>query len=60
MVLNHNTPKEIFLKKILKTLNKNIELKAEISEKIISTYGGEKMLWIKKYNSLFIEKWLSK
>jgi hypothetical protein len=57
MILNHSTPKETFLKSILKTLNKNVELKSEISKKITTTYGGEKLSWIKKYNTLFIDKW---
>tara|TARA_R110001592_G_scaffold284110_3_gene552401 strand:+ start:1677 stop:1859 length:183 start_codon:yes stop_codon:yes gene_type:complete len=55
MILNHLTPQEVFLKEVTKSLQKNLELKAEIIEKINSTYGGEKLSWIKKYNGLFIE-----
>ena len=55
--MNHLTPRGIFLDQIRKTLNRNIELKAEITEKINTTYGGEKLSWIKKYNTLFINKW---
>ena len=55
MILNHLTPQEVFLKEVTKCLQKNLELKAEIIEKINSTYGGEKLSWIKKYNGLFIE-----
>tara|TARA_Y100000389_G_scaffold191318_1_gene217269 strand:+ start:2250 stop:2417 length:168 start_codon:yes stop_codon:yes gene_type:complete len=54
------TPSELFLKEITKSLTKNIELKAEIIKKINSTYGGEKLSWIKKYNGLFIESYIHK
>ncbi len=57
MIINHLTPRSIFLEQIRKTLNRNIELKAEITDKINTTYGGEKSSWIKKYNTLFINKW---
>jgi hypothetical protein len=60
MIINHLTPRDIFLEQIRKTLNRNIELKAEITEKINTTYGGEKLSWIKKYNTLFINKWNQK
>jgi len=50
----------MFLDQIRKTLNRNLELKAEITEKINTTYGGEKLSWIKKYNTLFINKWNQK
>jgi hypothetical protein len=60
MILNHLTQKEVFLKEITKCLQKNLELKAEIIEKINSTYGGEKLSWIKKYNGLFIESYIHK
>ena len=60
MILNHLTPSELFLKEITKSLTKNIELKAEIIKKINSTYGGEKLSWIKKYNGLFIESYIHK
>lgn len=60
MILNHLTPSDVFLKEVTKSLTKNIELKAEILEKINSTYGGEKLSWIKKYNGLFIELYIHK
>tara|TARA_B100000900_G_C20397587_1_gene641302 strand:+ start:346 stop:528 length:183 start_codon:yes stop_codon:yes gene_type:complete len=60
MILNHLTPSDVFLKEVTKSLTKNIELKAEIIEKINSTYGGEKLSWIKKYNGLFIESYINK
>jgi len=60
MILNHLTPQEVFLKEVTKSLQKNLELKAEILEKINSTYGGEKLSWIKKYNGLFIELYIHK
>lgn len=60
MILNHLTPQEIFLKEVTKSLQKNIELKAEILEKINSTYGGEKITWIKKYNGLFIDSYIQR
>jgi hypothetical protein len=55
MNLNHLTPSDIFLTEIVKCLNRNIDLKVEILEKINNSYGLEKMSWIKKYNGLFIE-----
>lgn len=60
MILNHLTPQEVFLKEVTKSLQKNIELKAEILEKINSTYGGEKIVWIKKYNGLFIDSYIQR
>lgn len=60
MILNHLTPQEVFLKEVTKSLQKNIELKAEILEKINSTYGGEKITWIKKYNGLFIDSYIQR
>jgi len=43
------------LEVLLKTLNRNIELKSEIKSKIKTTQGNEKISWIKKYNALFIK-----
>lgn len=60
MILNHLTPQEIFLKEVTKSLQKNIELKAEILEKINSTYGGERLAWIKKYNGIFIDSYIQR
>ena len=54
MLLNHLTPVDIFNKEIISCLNKNIDLKVELVEKINNSYGSEKMSWIKKYNGLFI------
>ena len=48
------------LKKLLKTFNNNLKLRSEIKENIKGTTGGEKMSWIKKWNSLFVEKWKTK
>ena len=48
------------LKSLLKTFNKNLKLRSEIKENIKETKGGEKMSWIKKWNSLFINKWKTK
>ena len=45
------------LKSLLKTLTRNVELRGEISKNIKETKGGEKLSWIKKFNSLFINKW---
>tara|TARA_R110000824_G_scaffold10056_1_gene44574 strand:- start:1168 stop:1353 length:186 start_codon:yes stop_codon:yes gene_type:complete len=45
------------LKALLKTLARNVELRGEISKNIKETKGGEKLSWIKKFNSLFINKW---
>tara|TARA_R100000700_G_scaffold35843_1_gene44676 strand:+ start:105 stop:290 length:186 start_codon:yes stop_codon:yes gene_type:complete len=48
------------LKNLLKTFNKNIKLRGEIKENIRETKGGEKLSWIKKWNSLFVKKWKTK
>lgn len=45
------------LKVLMKTFTKNLELRSEIRDKIKETKGGEKLSWIKKFNSLFINKW---
>jgi len=34
-----------------------LELKEQIIKKIKSTHSGEKLSWIKKYNSQFIHPW---
>ena len=39
MLLNHLTQVEIFNKEIISCLNKNIDLKVEIIEKIKNSYG---------------------
>jgi len=51
---------EGLLKALLKTLTRNVELRGEISKNIKETKSGEKISWIKKWNSLFVEKWKRK
>ena len=41
----------------IKTFQQHFKLKNYITSKIQTTYGGEKLSWIKKYNTLFINKW---
>ena len=48
---------EILYTHLLKTFNQHFKLKSYISDKIKTTTGGEKLSWIKKYNTLFIYKW---
>lgn len=55
MLLTHLDSGEEIIERLIKTFNKNIELKSEISNKIKTTHGSEKLSWIKKYNSLFIK-----
>ena len=56
--LDHHT--HGLLELLLKSFNRNIELKAELSDKINASYGAEKLAYIKKWNGMFVEKWLSK
>ena len=57
VLLNQYTPRTEFVKILSKSFNKQLELKSFISQKIISTKGGEQLMWIKKYNGLFINSW---
>tara|TARA_B100000683_G_scaffold158975_1_gene153365 strand:+ start:1072 stop:1251 length:180 start_codon:yes stop_codon:yes gene_type:complete len=56
--LDHHSQR--LVDRLIKTFNKNIELKSELKEKIIGSYGGEKESYIKKWNGLFVEKWFKK
>ena len=56
--LDHYT--ESLLEQLLKSFNRNIELKAELADKINTSFGAEKLGYIKKWNGMFVEKWLSK
>ena len=42
---------------LIKSFNKQLELKSTIGQKIKNTKGGEQLSWIKKYNGLFIHEW---
>ena len=42
---------------LIKSFNKQLELKSTIGQKIKNTRGGEQLSWIKKYNGLFIHEW---
>lgn len=48
------------LKKLLKTFSRNVELREKITKNIKETKGGERLSWIKKFNSLFVVKWFTK
>tara|TARA_R110000824_G_scaffold120294_1_gene275403 strand:- start:1368 stop:1550 length:183 start_codon:yes stop_codon:yes gene_type:complete len=45
---------------LIKTFQQHFKLKNYITNNIQTTYGGEKLSWIKKYNTLFINKWSEK
>tara|TARA_B110000971_G_C19845333_1_gene424529 strand:+ start:562 stop:768 length:207 start_codon:yes stop_codon:yes gene_type:complete len=55
--LNHHTDSRVFLNELSKSFNKQLELKEYITKKIKSSQSGEQLLWIRKYNSLFIHTW---
>jgi len=57
ILLNQYTPTEKFVKILSKSFNKQLEMKSFLSQKIKTTGGGEQLMWIKKYNGLFIHKW---
>ena len=57
IVLDQFTNSEESIKTFIKSFNKQLELKSTIGQKIKNTKGGEKLFWIKKYNSLFIHQW---
>jgi len=57
ILLNHHTPRQVFLRELIRAFNTHLELKNEIAEKIKNTRGGEQLSWIKKYNGLFIKPW---
>ena len=59
MKFNHLNVEDLF-KSLMKTFNKNLQLRSYIRKKINTTKGGEKVSWIKKYNTLFIIKWKHK
>lgn len=48
---------EILYNHLLKTFHQHFKLKSYINTKIKTTRGGERLSWIKKYNTLFINKW---
>lgn len=60
VILNHLTPPDVFVNTLVKAMNRHMELKQEIAQKIKTTRGGEQLSWIKKYNGLFIERWKQK
>ena len=57
ILLNQYTPTNEFVKILSKSFNKQLEMKSFLSQKIKTTGGGEKLMWIKKYNGLFIHSW---
>ena len=57
IVLDHYTNSEESIKTLIKSFNKQLELKSTIGQKIKNTKGGEQLSWIKKYNGLFIHEW---
>ena len=58
IVLDHYTNSEESIKTLIKSFNKQLELKSTIGQKIKNTRGGEQLSWIKKYNGLFIHEWV--
>ena len=57
IVLDQYTNSEESIKTLIKSFNKQLELKSTIGQKIKNTSGGEQLSWIKKYNGLFIHEW---
>ena len=57
IVLDHYTNSEESIKTLIKSFNKQLELKSTIGQKIKNSKGGEQLSWIKKYNGLFIHEW---
>ena len=57
IVLDHYTNSEDAIKTLIKSFNKQLELKSTITQNIKNTRGGEQLSWIKKYNGLFIYEW---
>ncbi len=56
MEFNHYNS-DILYSHLVKTFSQHFKLKSYITDKIKTTKGGEKLSWIKKYNTLFINKW---
>ena len=57
IVLDHYNNSEESIKTLIKSFNKQLELKSTIGQKIKNSKGGEQLSWIKKYNGLFIHEW---
>ena len=57
IVLDQYTNSEESIKTLIKSFNKQLEMKSTIGQKIKDTKGGEQLSWIKKYNGLFIHDW---
>ena len=57
IVLDQYTNSEESIKTLVKSFNKQLEMKSTIGQKIKNTKGGEQLSWIKKYNGLFIHQW---
>ena len=62
MIMNQfdHLDSDVLLKRLLKAFSRNVELREQISKNIRQTSGGERLSWIKKFNSLFVVKWITK
>jgi hypothetical protein len=56
MEFNHYDSDKLY-SHLIKTFQQHFKLKSYIKKKIQTTSGGEKLSWIKKYNTLFIIPW---
>ena len=59
MEFNHHNC-DVLYQSLIKTFTQHFKLKSFITDKIKETRGGEKLLWIKKYNTSFIHPWKNK
>ena len=57
IVLDRYTNSEESIKRLIRSCNKQVELKSTIGQNIKNSRGGEQLSWIKKYNGLFIHEW---
>ncbi|MBH18836.1 MAG: hypothetical protein CL851_00250 [Crocinitomicaceae bacterium] len=57
IVLDQYTNSEESIKTLIRSFNKQLELKSTIGQNIKNSRGGEQLSWIKKYNGLFIHEW---
>ena len=56
IVLDQYTNSEESIKTLIRSFNKQLELKSTIGQNIKNSRGGEQLSWIKKYNGLFIHE----
>lgn len=54
MIFTHQNTQEEIIHHLCEGMNKHLELKGQLTKKILQSSGGEQIALIKKYNGLFV------